>query len=69
LGIAKGCKSNLAWAEGLKLPSPLKLQHTMRDRLLSVWMTVSGRFATALVSLPPVDCACGAAPADGDLAE
>jgi len=30
MGIAKGCKSNLARAEGLKLPSPLKSRYSMR---------------------------------------
>jgi hypothetical protein len=36
MGIAKGCKSNLAWAEGLKLPSPLKSQYSMREKRRSV---------------------------------
>ena len=31
MGIAKGCTSNLAWAEGLKLPSPLDEHYTMRE--------------------------------------
>jgi hypothetical protein len=31
MGIAKGCKSSLAWAEGLKLPSPLESQYSMRE--------------------------------------
>jgi hypothetical protein len=33
MGIAKGCKSSLAWAEGLMLPSPLKVAvYHVRDK-------------------------------------